>query len=209
MSNLYKDLIKQNNNKIKELTGEYKLNCESLVKELRSYGIKTLNTEKVVTEMIDELYSAYNRNVRFTTMVPNKEEYLNNYKAKCYKGADKQTFSLKEKIKIAIFIIVVVAFTAITIYLQSPVYFDIPTNVEINESILTFDEVENAEKYIVLITDVNGKTVFEKEIKDPTLDLSIIPELEKIGTYKVKIKVKETSIINESKWSEVVIYYKG
>ena len=100
MSNLYKDLIKQNNNKIKELTGEYKLNCESLVKELRSYGIKTLSTEKVVTEMIDELYSAYNRNVRFTTIVPNKEEYLNNYKAKCYKGAEKPTFSLNEKIKI-------------------------------------------------------------------------------------------------------------
>ena len=97
MSTLYKEIFKQNNNKIKELTGEYKINCEQLVKELRSYAIKTQSTEKVVEEMIDELCQGYNRNIRFTTLVVNKEEYLNNYKAKCYKGNDKPTFSTKEK----------------------------------------------------------------------------------------------------------------
>ena len=80
MSTLYKEIFKQNNNKIKELTGEYKINCEQLVKELRSYAIKTQSTEKVVEEMIDELCQGYNRNIRFTTLVVNKEEYLNNYK---------------------------------------------------------------------------------------------------------------------------------
>ena len=209
MSTLYKEIFKQNNNKIKELTGEYKINCEQLVKELRSYAIKTQSTEKVVEEMIDELCQGYNRNIRFTTLVVNKEEYLNNYKAKCYKGNDKPTFSTKEKIGIAIFIIIALLFTAVTIYLQQPVSFDVPENVEIKENILTFDEVEYAEKYIVYITDVNGKTVFEKEIKDPTLDLSIIPELKNIGTYKIRVKVKETRIMEESEWSEVVIYFNG
>lgn len=209
MSTLYKEMFKQNNNKVKELTGEYKINCEQFVKELRNYAIKTQSTEKVVAEMVDELYNGYNKNIRFTTLVVNKVEYLNNYKAKCYKGDARPTFSVKEKIGIIIFIVIALIFTAVTIYLQTPVSFDIPENIEINENVLTFDEVEYAEKYIVYITDVNGKKLFEKEIKDPILDLSIIPELENIGTYKVRIKVKETQIMEESKWSEVVIYYNG
>ena len=31
MSTLYKEMFKQNNNKVKELTGEYKINCEQFV----------------------------------------------------------------------------------------------------------------------------------------------------------------------------------
>lgn len=209
MSTLYKEMFKQNNNKVKELTGEYKINCEQFVKELRNYAIKTQSTEKVVAEMVDELYNGYNKNIRFTTLVVNKVEYLNNYKAKCYKGDARPTFSVKEKIGIAIFLIIAILFATVTIYLQTPVSFDIPENIEINENVLSFDEVEYAEKYIVYIADVNGKKLFEKEIKDPILDLSIIPELENIGTYKVRIKVKETQIMEESKWSEVVIYYNG
>lgn len=209
MSTLYKEMFKQNNNKVKELTGEYKINCEQFVKELRNYAIKTQSTEKVVAEMVDELYNGYNKNIRFTTLVVNKVEYLNNYKAKCYKGDARPTFSVKEKIGIIIFIVIALIFTAVTIYLQQPVSFNVPENVEIKENILTFDEVEYAEKYIVCITDVNEKKLFEKEIKDPILDLSIISEIENIGTYKVRVKVKETKLMEESKWSEIVIYYNG
>ncbi len=209
MGNLYKDTIKENNKKVKELTGEYKLNCEKFVKEIREYAIQTLNTEQVISEMIEELYNGYNKNIRFSTLVDNKNDYLNNYKAKCYKGAGKQSFTLKEKIGIVFFLIIAAAFTIITIYLQQPVSFDIPTNIEITENVLSFDKVEYAEKYMVLITDVNDKKIYEKEIKTTTLDLSTISEIDEVGTYKIKVRVQETSVMEESKWSEVVIYYNG
>lgn len=206
MSTLYKEMYKQNNKKVKELTGEYKINAENFVKEIRSYAVETQGTEKVIAEMIEELYNGYTRNIRFTSIVKNKQEYLNIYKSKCYKGSTKQKFTLKEKIGIGIFIVIAFAFTAFTIYLQQPVSFDTPENVVIENNILTFDKVESADKYIILITDVNDKTVFEKEVKEPKLDLSIISEIDHIGTYKVRVKTKETSYMEESDWSEVVIY---
>ena len=63
MNELYKKLLKDNKKSIKQFTGEYKMFLEKIIKEIRSYSIKSQSTEKVIEEIITELKNNYDKNI--------------------------------------------------------------------------------------------------------------------------------------------------
>ena len=208
MNELYKKLLKDNKTAIKELTGEYKMWVERITKEIRQYAIKSQSTEKVIEEIIEEFKDNYNRNIRFSSFITNINKYIESKKELCAENKSKQKFNLKEKIIIVIFLALMVGITVVGILLKRPVHFDYPSNIVITENTISYDSVEGASKYRIIIHDIHGNLVTEISTKYTTYDLSNITSLKTGVTYYIYLQTEKTNIMEASDKSEVVIYTK-
>ena len=69
MNDLYKKLLKENNQNINYFTGEYGINLKKIVKEIRDYSIKSQSTEKVIENIIESFKENYDKNIRFYSLI--------------------------------------------------------------------------------------------------------------------------------------------
>lgn len=216
MNELYKKMKKENNLLIKELSGEYALFISEFVREIRKYAIKTQNTELKLKQIIEETITAYINQVRFSTYIPSKEEYLNKQKKEFIKDTHKPKYTTKEIIIITLCLTFFIGFAIIGIILKQPVDFDPPKNVTIENGTVYFEEVKYAKEYVIRITNASGKLIREIYLDDEDPEvvnifnykLSTLSELNNPGTYLIKIKTLSNKIYQDSKWSKEVVYVK-
>ena len=208
MNELYKKLLKDNKKSIKQFTGEYKMFLEKIIKEIRSYSIKSQSTEKVIEEIITEFKNNYDKNIRFSSFIPSINKYIETKKEQCIENKAKQKFNLKEKIWIAIFIIIMVGVTIFGFIIKRPVKYDCPTNIVITENVISFDPVEAANKYTIIITDINGNYVTQISTKYTTYNLSNINSLKNGVTYYIYLQTEETKLMKTSDKSDPIKYTK-
>lgn len=215
MNDLYKKLKKENNKLLKEVNGEYAYFLNQLVKEIRKYAIKSQGTESELRKIIEELINSYRQNVRFSTIVPSKQEYIEDKKTNFVKGNNKPKYTVKEIIVITICLTVFFGLAIAGIILKQPVNFETPKEVKISDTgIFSFQEVKYAKEYVIRCTNAKGEIVREiwLDDEDPeiiniqTYDITTITELKEIGTYIIKVKVISNNIYKDSKWSEEVTY---
>lgn len=213
MDKIYQEAVKENNNIQNQLTGEYQTFSTELLKELRKYALKTKQTENNIKLLLHELVDAQTEGVRFTTFVTNKQTYLLEKQKLFTKRNAKPKFSRKEIIGITIFLLIMVFLAVYEIVLKQPVKFDVPDNVKIENNVLYFNKVEYAQKYRIICTDVQDKTIFEKIITSLDdgktyieVNLTTYNELNTPGTYKIKVRTMENQIFSSSKWSKEVVF---
>lgn len=213
MNNLYKKLKSDNNKLIKDVSGEYAIFLNQLIKKVRKYAIKTQATESTLKEIIEELVSSYQQNVRFSTIIPNKEQYINS-KLEKFTKAYKPKYTTKEIIIITICCTLFIGFMALSIILKQPVDFETPKELKIEDGIVYFKEVKSAKEYVIRCTNASGHVLREIYLddEDPNFistqnyNLKTITELKEPGTYFIKVKVLSNNIYQDSKWSKEVIY---
>ena len=208
MNELYKKLLKDNKTSIKQLTGEYKMWAERITKEIRQYAIKSQSTEKVIEEIILEFKDNYDRNIRFSGFITNINKYIASKKELCVENKLKQKFNLKEKIIIVVFIIVMIGITVAGILLKRPVSFKYPENIAVTENVITYDAVEGAARYRIIIYDIHGNLVTEISTKYTTYNLSNIDSLKYGVTYYIYLQTERTNIMEASDKSDPVVYTK-
>lgn len=213
MNNLYKNLKKNNNLLIKETTGEYAIFLNTFVNKIRKYAIKSQATENTLKEIIQEIIAAYHQNIRFSTFIPNKEEYTNT-KLEKFTKAYKQKYSIKEIIIITLCLVFLIGGMILSIILKQPVDFETPKEVKVEEGIFYFQEVKYAKEYIIRCTNASGHILRDIYLDDEDPDviniqkynLTTITELKEPGTYIIKVKVISNDIYQDSKWSEEITY---
>lgn len=213
MNNLYKNLKKNNNLLINETTGEYAIFLNNFVNKVRKYAIKSQATENTLKEIIQEIIDAYHQNIRFSSFIPNKEEYINN-KLEKFTKAYKTKYSVKETIIITLCSVFLIGFMILSIILKQPVDFETPKEVKVEEGIFYFQEVKYAKEYIIRCTNASGHILRDIYLDDDDPDivniqnynLTTITELKEPGTYIIKIKVLSNNIYQDSKWSEETTY---
>ena len=208
MNDLYKKLLKDNKKAIKQFTGEYKMWVERITKEIRSFAVKSQATEKVIQEIIEEFKENYDKNIRFSSFVTNINKYIASKKELCSENKTKQKFNFKDKIVICIFILIMVGVTVFGILLKRPVKFDYPSNIVITENVISYDAVEGASKYKIIINDIHGNFVTEISTKYTSYNLSNITSLKTGVTYYIYLQTEETNIMDASVKSEAIIYTK-
>ena len=201
-------MLKDNKTAIKQFTGEYKMWAERITKEIRNYAVKSQSTEKVIQEIIEEFKENYEKNIRFSSFVVNINKYIQSKKELCSENKTKQKFNLKDKIVICIFLLSMIGITVIGVILKRPVKYDYPSNIVITENIISFDAVEGAVKYKIIITDIHGNLVTEISTKYTTYNLSNITSLHNGVTYYIYLQTEETNIMEASVKSEAMIYTK-
>lgn len=214
MNDLYKKIKKDNDKLLKEVSGEYAYFLNQLVKEIRKYAIKSQGTESELKKIIEDLRYSYQQNIRFSTAVPNKTEYIENVKANFVKGNNKPKYTPKEIIIISICLITFFGLAIWGIILKQPVDFETPKEVKISNGIFSFQEVKYAKEYVIRCTNAKGQVLREiwLDDEDPeviniqTYDVRKITELKEPGTYIIKVKVISNNVYKDSKWSEEVTY---
>lgn len=213
MNNLYKNLKKNNNLLIKETTGEYAIFLNTFVNKIRKYAIKSQATENTLKEIIQEIIDAYHQNIRFSSFIPSKEEYIND-KLEKFTKAYKPKYSIKETIIITLCSAFLIGFMVLSIILKQPVDFETPKEVKVEEGIFYFQEVKYAKEYIIRCTNASGHILRDIYLDDEDPDivniqkynLTTITELKEPGTYIIKVKVLSNNIYQDSKWSEETTY---
>ena len=101
-----------------------------------------------------------------------------------------------------------IGLTVIGIILKQPVEYSAPTNVQINENTLSFDSVEGASKYRVIVKDIHGNLIFEFSTKYTTYDLKEIPSLKEGITYYIYLQTEATELMEASDLTKAVVYTK-
>lgn len=208
MNDLYKKLLKENNQNINYFTGEYGINLKKIVKEIRDYSIKSQSTEKVIENIIESFKENYDKNIRFYSFIKDINQFILEKKELCIENNEKQRFNIKEKIGIGIFVFVMIAFTIIGIVLKRPVKYDAPENIKIVDNIISYDGVEAANKYSIIIKDIHGNLVTQISTQYTQYNLNTVSSLQKGVTYYIYLQTEETSLMDRSEESEAIVYTK-
>ena len=208
MNDLYKKLLKENNQNINYFTGEYGINLKKIVKEIRDYSIKSQSTEKVIENIIESFKENYDKNIRFYSFIKDINQFILEKKELCIENKEKQRFNIKEKIGIGIFVFVMIAFTIIGIVLKRPVKYDAPENIKIVDNIISYDGVEAATKYSIIIKDIHGNLVTQISTQYTQYNLNTVSSLQKGVTYYIYLQTEETSLMDRSEESEAIVYTK-
>ncbi len=214
MNDIYKKLKKENNGLVKSISGEYAIFLNELVKEIRKYAIKSQSTESKLKTIIEEIILAYQNNIRFSTFIPNKKEYIDSKKKEFVKGNNKPKYTVKEIITIVTILTIFFGLAIAGIILKQPVDFETPKNVKVENGIFYFDEVKYAKEYVIRCHSASGKVLREIYLddEDPEVvnvvryDLTNITELKQPGTYIIKVKVITNGVYQDSKWSKECTY---
>lgn len=216
MNDIYKKLKKENNALVKNISGEYAIFLNELVKEIRKYAIKSQSTESKLKTIIEEISLASQNNIRFSTFIPNKNEYIDSKKKEFVKGNNKPKYTVKEIITIVTILTIFFGLAIAGIILKQPVDFETPKNVKVENGIFYFDEVKYAKEYVIRCYSASGKVLREIYLddEDPEVvnttpmqyNLTNITELKQPGTYIIKVKVITNGVYKDSKWSKECTY---
>ena len=101
-----------------------------------------------------------------------------------------------------------IAFTIIGIVLKRPVKYDAPENIKIVDNIISYDGVEAANKYSIIIKDIHGNLVTQISTQYTQYNLNTVSSLQKGVTYYIYLQTEETSLMDRSEESEAIVYTK-
>ena len=212
MTKIYKNSVKENNLLLESLSGEYQISTKKIVKELRKYSLKSLATEQYLNSLIKMFIDNQNKGVRYSSIVSSISNFIEQEQEKLVKDPHKQKFSLKDKIVIGTFLVIMIGITIFSYIMSRPVKFDAPSNVKIENDVLYYDEVDLATKYLINISTIGGVSICDKILYDNqnknvgSLDLKKLEQLQNSGTYIIRIQTIENEIMESSEWSEEVTY---
>ncbi len=214
----YKQLIKENNDVLNQLGDSYRRIAYNYTKKARGYGVRSLDTELKIKEVLEELTNYEQKKLDANIVIPNMTEYIENHIKELSK-APKKIIKVKELIAISVFILCIIAYFLINTYLNRKVPLGNPTNVNIqvveknnsNYFFLMWDENPLAkEGYTIKVyKELDSNNVFTKTISkniDSTIGKQIC-ELKEISYDNNSIYIFEiyTNATDDYKQSETIV----
>ncbi len=216
----YKQLIKENNDEINQLSDSFRRIAYNYTKKARGYGVKSLDTEVRIKEVLDELTSYDEKHLDANIVIPNMTEYIEAH-IKLLSKAPHFSIKVKEIIAVSILILCIIGYFVANAYLNRKLPLGVPSDAVI--------EVAEPDKYFRISWSENPFAEEGYEIKIYKKDASTEPIIKNItksvidgkqiceikelsydgtSTYIFEIKAKAT---DEYKESEVLklTYPKG
>lgn len=126
----YKELIKENDSAISYLSDSYQKVAVTYTKKARGYGVKSLDTEVRIKDVIEELTTLDTKGLEVNIAIPNLSEYIEANIKKLSKAPSKKV-SIKEIVAVTLFIGAILAYFAFDLFLNRKVELDTPSNVNV------------------------------------------------------------------------------
>lgn len=124
----YKELIKENNEAISYLGDSYKNIANIFAKKARGFGVKSLDTEVKIRDVIRELVEFDEKNINVNIAIPNLTEYVES-KMKVISKAPSKKDRIKEIIAVSIFLLVIAGYFVVNNMLKKKVPLDPPQDI--------------------------------------------------------------------------------
>lgn len=124
----YKELIKENNEAISYLGDSYKNIAQIFAKKARGFGVKGLDTEVKIKEVISELTDYDSKRILVNIAIPNLTEYIES-KMKSISKAPSKKDRIKEIIAVSIFLLVIAGYFVINHLINKKIPLDPPQDV--------------------------------------------------------------------------------
>lgn len=205
--NRYKELKKENNQKLETLTDTYKHIAHTYMLKARGYAENTLDTEARIKDVLDELVDFCEKGLPAPMAIPNMSEYI---ESKVVLLAKKN--SKKEKVKSIIWTVLFIASILLVIgfglWLRSENYLKKPKNIEHsvtgNEITISWDvEKYASEGYTIYYDDEKNKVTVEQPESADRVSYTFNLDPSKEYTFYIYAN----QVTNNNNESAVIIYY--
>lgn len=130
----YKEIIKENDLDISYLSDSYQNVANIFSKKARGYGIKSLDTEVKIKEIVKEITDYDQKGIPVNIAIPNVSEYIET-KMKQVSKAPSSKDKVKEIIAVSIFLLIIAGYFVINFMINKKIPLDAPTDV--NATIVT------------------------------------------------------------------------
>ncbi len=127
----YKELIKENDNAILQLSEDYQVIANAYTKKARGYGTKSLDTEVRIKEVIEELISFDEQHLDKNEAIGNMTDYIENNIKKIAKAPGRAN-KIKEIIAVSIFILLIAGYFVLNTWLNRKRPLAAPTDITID-----------------------------------------------------------------------------
>lgn len=124
----YKELIKENNQAISYLNDSYQNIANIFAKKARGYGIKGLDTEVKIKEVIKEISSYNDKGIETNIAIPNITLYIED-KMKSISKAPSNKDRIKEIIAVSIFLLVIAGYFVVNFMINKKLPLDPPADI--------------------------------------------------------------------------------
>ncbi len=195
----YQELKKENNQSIIYLGDQYKNFTRTLIKKVRSFAAKSIQTEILLKETIDKIKEYDEKRININVVIPNPDEFI---KEELQKYSKRYIDHDYRKGLIVLIILIIVSSAIITFQMiasRKPT-FNSPSNFNYeiigSEVILRWDPVELASGYSIYYVTKDGHKSSTYDVYDSN---NIRFNIEKDTSYTFYIFVKETDYIKQSK----------
>lgn len=166
----YKELIKENNIELSYLNDSYQKIANVFVKKARGYGVKSLDTEVKIKEVLKELSSYNEKNIDVNLAIPNMTTYIEE-NMKTISKAPSNKDRIKEIIAVSIFILVIIGYFVVNAMLKKKVPLEAPSDAIVE---VLYDSENNTDYfYLEWAYDVNATEGYNLTIK---IDGQIVKE---------------------------------
>jgi len=130
----YKQLIKENNDELNQLSDSFRRIAYNYTKKARGYGVKSLDTEVRIKEVLNELTSYDEKHLDANIVIPNMTEYIEAH-IKLLSKAPHFSIKIKEIVAVTIFILCIVGYFVANAYLNRKLPLGVPSDaiIEITE----------------------------------------------------------------------------
>ncbi len=129
-NNRYKELINENNERVSYLGDSYKRVADIYVKKARGYGIKSIDTEVRISEVLEELEGYNNKGIDVNIAIPSLTTYVEENVQKLSK-APSFVPKLKEIIAVSIFLLCLIGYFVISGIFNKKAELAAPTNISV------------------------------------------------------------------------------
>ena len=206
----YKQLIKENNDELNQLSDSFRRIAYNYTKKARGYGVKSLDTEVRIKEVLDELTSYNEKHLDANIVIPNMTEYIEAH-VKLLSKAPHFSIKIKEIIAVSILILCIIGYFVVNAYLNRKMPLGVPSDASIEvvepDKYFRISWSENPfaeEGYEVKIYKKDSSTEpIIKNITKSVIDGKQICEIKEVSydgtsTYIFEIKAKATDEYKES-----------
>lgn len=206
--NRYKELKKENNQKLETLTDTYKHIAHTYMLKARGYAENSLDTEARIKDVLDELVDFCEKGLPAPMAIPNMSEYIESKVVLLAKKSNK-----KEKVKSIIWTTVFAAFIlsiiAFGLWLRSGNKLEKPQNIShtiSGNSIIISWDVEKYASEGYTIYHNNSKE--EITVEQPETGERVSYTFEGLDTTKEYIfYIYANQVTNTTNESAIIIYY--
>lgn len=206
----YKQLIKENNDELNQLSDSFRRIAYNYTKKARGYGVKSLDTEVRIKEVLDELTGYDEKHLDANIVIPNMTEYIEAH-IKLLSKAPHFSIKIKEIIAVSILILCIIGYFVVNAYLNRKMPLAVPSDASI--------EVVEPDQYFRISWSENPLAEEGYEIKIYKKDVAMEPIIKNItksvidgkqiceikelsydgtSTYIFEIKAKATDEYKES-----------
>lgn len=191
----YKQLIKENNDELNQLSDSFRRIAYNYTKKARGYGVKSLDTEVRIKEVLDELTSYDEKHLDANIVIPNMTEYIEAH-IKLLSKAPHFSIKIKEIIAVSILILCIIGYFVLNAYLNRKMPLGVPSDAII--------EVAEPDKYFRISWSENPFAEEGYEIKIYKKDVAMEPIIKNIT--KSVIDGKQICEIKELSYDGTSIY---